>query len=148
MLPLRRTAAAIALCLLLFCQPAAADVEGLWLSGDGDGWIEIRREGDMLIGIIAGSPNTQAGDPPRLDDKNPDPALRQRKLDGLTIMTGFRYEGDNRWGGGTIYDPNSGNTYRGTLTLIDDDTLKVRGYIGVPLFGRSDTWQRDSREPD
>ena len=120
-----------------------ADVEGRWLSGDGEGWIRVSIVGDSLIGVIAGATNPTPGEPPRRDDKNPDPALRERPLDGLTIMRGFDYAGDGRWTGGTIYDPNSGKTYKSTLTLVDADTLKVRGYIGVSLFGRSDTWTRD-----
>ena len=47
-----------------------------------------------------------------------------------------------RWAGGMIYDPNSGNTYKGTMRLVDRNTLKLRGYIGISLFGRSDTWTR------
>ncbi|MDH3613093.1 MAG: DUF2147 domain-containing protein [Gammaproteobacteria bacterium] len=121
------------------------DVEGRWLSGDGDGWIEIQLVGNSLIGIVAGSPNTKEGDPPRYDDKNPDPRLRDRALEGMTIMSGFEYSGNDKWTGGTIYDPNSGRTYKCTLTQVDRDTIKVRGYIGVSLFGRSDTWTRDRK---
>ena len=135
----------LGLILLSAAAGAGADsheVAGLWLSGDGEGWIEIRRVGDSLEGLIAGSPTRKEGDPPRIDDKNPDPGLRDRPLDGLVIMQGFAYDGDGKWSGGTIYDPNSGNTYRSTLRLVGTDTLKVRGYIGVSLFGRSDTWTR------
>jgi len=121
------------------------DVAGRWLSGDGEGWIEIQVVGDSLIGVIAGSPDTQAGDPPRYDDLNPDPQLRDRPLDGMTIMSGLTYEGGGQWSGGTIYDPNSGKTYKCTLTRIDANTVKLRGYIGISLFGRSDTWTRDSK---
>ncbi len=132
--------------LLIAANSAAdqRDVVGRWLSGDGDGWIDVQLDGDSLIGITAGSPNTGEGDPPRQDDLNPDPALRSRSLDGLTIMSGLRYAGDNKWTDGTIYDPNSGKTYKCTLTLIDENTLKLRGYIGISLFGRSDTWTRVS----
>ena len=145
MSPLKRIAALTCACLTLNTLAAESDVVGLWLSGDGDGWIEIRRNGDEVIGIIAGSPNNKEGDPPRLDDKNPDPELRSRELDGVTIMKGFKYDGDDHWSGGTIYDPNSGHTYKGKLTLIDANTLKLRGYIGISLFGRSDTWTRTSK---
>jgi uncharacterized protein (DUF2147 family) len=145
MSPLKRIAALSCACLSLNTLAAESDVVGLWLSGDGDGWIEIRRNGDEVIGIIAGSPNKKEGDPPRLDDKNPDPEQRGRELDGVTIMQGFKYDGDDHWSGGTIYDPDSGNTYKGKLTLIDANTLKLRGYIGISLFGRSDTWTRTSK---
>ena len=135
--------------LLFIAAPSGwagpTDVEGRWLSGDGEGWIEIQLVGESLIGVIAGSPNNKKGDPPRFDDLNPDPELRSRALDGLTIMSGFTYAGDGRWVDGRVYDPDSGNTYKCTLTQVDRDTLKLRGYIGISLFGRSDTWTRDSK---
>jgi uncharacterized protein (DUF2147 family) len=135
----------LALIFFMLAVPGIAEescIEGVWLSGDGDGWIELRQEGGLLGGFIAGSPNDERGDPPRFDVKNPDPTLRARELLGIKFMQGFRYDGDNRWTGGTIYDPNSGKTYKGNITLIDRDTLKLRGYIGVSLFGRSETWTR------
>jgi uncharacterized protein (DUF2147 family) len=117
-------------------------VSGRWLSGDGDGWIRLKLTAEGLVGTIDGSPNTQEGDPIRCDDKNPDPALRGRPLKGLAVLTGFEFDGENRWVNGKIYDPNSGNTYKATVTLADDDTLKVRGYVGFSLFGRTETWTR------
>ena len=116
-------------------------VEGTWLSGDGEGWIEIARTGDGLSGVIKGSPNADDNRPDR-DEKNPDPALRQRPLTGLELFSGFNYDGDGRWTGGMIYDPNSGKTYRCIITWVDGNTLKVRGYIGVPMLGRTETWKR------
>jgi uncharacterized protein (DUF2147 family) len=136
--------AIMALCLLpLLALAGEADIEGRWLSGDGEGWIIIRRVGDGVEGTIAGSPTRKQDEPPRYDDLNPNSELRSRPLDGMTILSGFAYDGDDHWTGGTIYDPNSGKTYKSTLTLVDRSTLKVRGYIGVSLFGRSDTWTRD-----
>lgn len=134
----------LSLVLLVPCAGIAdeSDIEGVWLSGDGDGWIEMRLEGATLSGFIAGSPNTIEGAPPRLDVENPDPELRTRKLDGLRLLRDFRYDGDRRWTDGSIYDPNSGKTYKGTISIIDRDTLKLRGYVGISLFGRSDIWTR------
>jgi len=54
-------------------------------------------------------------------------------------------DGDGEWSGGTIYDPNNGKTYSCKLKLTGPDTLKVRGYIGISLIGRSETWKR---QPD
>jgi len=68
--------------------------------------------------------------------------LRDRPLTGLDLFAGFAYDGDGRWTGGTIYDPNSGKTYRCIITWVDGNTLKVRGYIGVPMLGRTETWTR------
>lgn len=128
------------------CADQAA-IEGRWLTQERDGWIQIELVGDGLHGRIAGAP---PGSPSEreFDDRNPDPSLRTRRLDGLIIMTGFEYSGDGRWKNGTIYDPNSGKTYRCTATLVDTNTLEIRGYIGVSLFGRTETWTRDDPGPD
>lgn len=130
---------------VLLCAASAyadeADIAGRWLSGDKTGWIEIRLVAGSPVGTAAGA--TQPEVHPRVDKFNPDPALRERPLLGITILHGFSYEGNGVWKGGTIYDPNSGKTYKSTMTLVDHKTLKVRGYIGVSLFGRSDTWTRD-----
>jgi uncharacterized protein (DUF2147 family) len=131
--------------LLLSTAPALAEpgaVQGTWLSGDGDGLIRIEVTGtNDISGTILGSPQE---DPDReeTDVHNPDPALRDRKLVGLEILSGFTYEGDWRWSGGTVYDPNSGKTYRCNLKLVDRNTLKLRGYIGISLLGRTDVWTR------
>lgn len=139
-----------ALALILLPAPLFADpslIEGRWLTQERDGWVRITRLADGLEGRIAGSP---PGSPNRrkLDELNPDPALRHRELDGLKILTGFEYDGSGRWENGTIYDPNTGKTYNCTVTLLDADTLRIRGYVGVSLFGRSETWTRDEPDPD
>ncbi len=137
----------ISLILLLLAGANAAAhetaIEGRWLSGDGSGWIDVRLVDGTPIGTASGSTTFKKGDPPRLDEFNPDPALRARPLLGVTILHGFEYQGEHVWKGGTIYDPNTGKTYKSTMTLVDRDTLKVRGFIGFSLFGRSDIWTRD-----
>ena len=119
------------------------DVEGRWLTQKGDGWITIQIVGDSLEGSIAGSPDPKQREEREFDDRNPDPNLRTRRLDGLLIMTGFQHAGDGRWTGGRVYDPNSGKTYKCTVKQLDTNTLKIRGFIGISLFGRSETWTRD-----
>ncbi len=74
-----------------------------------------------------------------LDDKNPDPALRKRTLNGLQIIFDLSQTGDHRWKG-NIYDQNSGKINKCTLTLADHNTPKLRGYIGFSLFGRTEVW--------
>ena len=97
--------------------------------------------GDGLSGVIAGSPNASE-ERPDTDEKNPDPALRDRPLIGLELFAGFEYKGKGKWKGGTIYDPNSGKTYQCIITRVDANTLKVRGFIGVSLLGRTELWTR------
>jgi uncharacterized protein (DUF2147 family) len=140
-----KTPVVLAAGLLMVMSVSHADdmpkIDGTWLSGDGDGWIDVIATAEGLSGVIEGSPNADE-DRPDTDEKNPDPALRNRPLVGLQLFHGFEYEGDGRWTGGTIYDPNSGKTYRCKVTYIDQNTLKVRGYIGVSLLGRTETWTR------
>ncbi|NIV18909.1 MAG: DUF2147 domain-containing protein [Woeseiaceae bacterium] len=124
-----------------------ADVEGRWLTQNKEGWIRLQIVGDMLEGSIAGAPPGSPGKRD-FDDRNPDPALRSRRLDGLVIMTGFEYAGKGRWKNGKVYDPDSGNTYKCTARLLDPDTLKIKGYIGIPLLGRSEIWTRDDPGPE
>ena len=128
-----------AVLLLLATMPARASVEGRWLNADGDGWVQISLDTGAPVGRIAGSPNEQ---PERFDELNPDPELRSRSLLDLVILEGFEPDGDGKWKGGTIYDPNTGKTYKCKMKLVDENTLEVRGYIGFALVGRTETWTR------
>ena len=70
-------------------------------------------------------------------------SLKNKPVEGLQILTGLKAEGSNQWSDGKLVDPESGKTYSGKLTLSDNgQTLKLRGYVGSPVFGRSQTWQR------
>ncbi len=63
-------------------------------------------------------------------------------VDGMVIMWGVKQDGD-AWSGGHILDPNNGKTYKVKLSLRDDGSkLDVRGYIGMPMLGRTQTWLR------
>jgi uncharacterized protein (DUF2147 family) len=125
-------------------QPGASP-EGRWLTQRKHGIVEIYECGGdgTLCGRLAwfqvepGDPNTQG-----IDRYNPDPARRSRSLCGLVFMTGLKPAGANSWEEGMLYDPESGHTYRGTITLQADGTLRLRGYIGVPLLGESNVWTR------
>ena len=134
------------LCWMLLAPLNAAHadaraVEGTWVNGDGDGLIAISVDGGSISASILGSV-TDDPERPDTDVRNPNPKLRSRKLVGLEIFSGFSYDGDGEWSGGFIYDPNSGKTYRCTLKLLDLNTLKVRGFIGISLIGRTETWRR------
>ena len=75
---------------------------------------------------------------------NPDPTLRARKLIGLQLLSGFvRDDGqENVWTGVQIYSPVEGKTYSCTLTLENGKTLRVRGYIGLSVLGKTQIWTR------
>ena len=124
---------------------ARADpVEGLWLTQPKNGIVEISRCADgALCGRLVWLRITPADNNPRaVDDRNPNPELRDRPLCGITMMWGFHPAGAATWSGGSIYDPQSGNTYQGTITLRPDGTLDLRGYVLISLLGRSETWTR------
>lgn len=77
---------------------------------------------------------------PGKDVKNPKPSLRQRELLGLELLTNFSFD-DGEYEDGEIYDPATGKTYDCKMTYNGDE-LKVRGYIGISLFGRTEYFQR------
>jgi uncharacterized protein (DUF2147 family) len=136
-------AAAVVVSQFAVANDGPSSIEGVWLSADGTGWIKIELGVDGPKGSIAGSPDDpEQRKPSDKDNLNPDPALRDRALLGLTIMDGFTTAGDGKWKNGKIYDPNSGKTYKCKLTLVDANTLELRGYIGISLLGRTETWTR------
>jgi hypothetical protein len=84
----------------------------------------------------------------KMDVLNPDSELQGRPIEGLQVISGFRAESAYEWGNATIYNPEDGKTYKCKATLSDDgDSLKIRGFIGISLLGRTQTWTR-LRTPD
>lgn len=118
-------------------------VMGKWLLPDGGGHVEIYKSGSKYYGKVAWLRKLNHPDGrPKVDEKNPDPKQHNKPILGLVVLKDFVYDGDNEWDDGSIYDPLSGNEYSGTLTLEDNSTLTVRGYIGFSIFGQSQTWTR------
>ena len=70
-------------------------------------------------------------------------SLKNKPIEGLQILTGMRADGTNQWSNGKLVDPETGKIYSGKINLSDNgQSLKLRGYVGSPVFGRSQTWQR------
>lgn len=128
---------AVALLLPLTPVLAADPVSGRWLTHNGKAVVEIGACGSSLCGRVV-----RIVVPPRdgrtTDSRNPDPALRDRPMLGLPILTGFTADGDE-WRG-RAYNPDAGRSYRSTLRLNPDGTLRVRGCVA--LFCKSLTWTR------
>ena len=122
---------------------AANAVLGEWLTTEGTSKILIYKCGDEYCGKISWLKEPERDGKPRMDDKNPEERLRNQPLMGMTIMRGFAFDGEDTWKGGKIYDPKSGNDYSGKFTLADPKTLELRGYILIPLLGRTETWTRE-----
>jgi len=132
----------IALLILTGTMSASAqsqtEYHGLWWNEDRSGIVELVATESGIEGI------TRWGKKPDTDRNNPDPELRNRSLKGITFLWGFSYDAKkNRWKGGKVYDPNNGKTYDAKLSLAKGGTiLKMRGYIGVSLFGRTAEFER------
>ncbi len=134
--------------ILLAAAPGvalAASPVGVWLTKNGRSHVQIYDCGGKLCGKIVWlkEPNDKNGKP-KVDSKNPDKAKRSRKLLGLNILYGFVKDTNeaNYWTSGRIYNPEDGDVYRCTLTLRKDGTLRVRGYVGVPMLGKTQIWTR------
>ncbi len=81
------------------------------------------------------------------EDQNPKcekctDARKDKPVVGMVILTGLKKDGDE-YSGGEILDPNNGKVYKSKLELTDGGRkLKMRGYIGMPMLGRTQTWIR------
>ncbi|SFH45965.1 DUF2147 domain-containing protein [Pedobacter insulae] len=131
----------LALTATAFAQNKDA-VLGKWLNATGEGQIEIYKRADKYFGklVWVKEPNDQAGKP-KTDHKNPNANLKSKPILGLEILKDFVFE-DGRWTDGTVYDPKTGKTYSCNLSLKENGQLNIRGYIGVSLIGRSESWKR------
>jgi uncharacterized protein (DUF2147 family) len=78
---------------------------------------------------------------PKKDVHNKDPKLRDRPLVGAVLMWHLRYD-DGEYVDGYVYNPEDGGTYRMNAEVLGPDTLKVRGYLGISLFGQTKIWSR------
>ena len=120
----------------------AGDPKGVWMTEGKDAALTITQCGGQLCGrIVWLASATDRSGALRLDDKNPDPAKRAQRICGLVAITGLKPSGPDRWDG-SVYNPQDGKTYRSNITVLSDTTLKIRAYIGLPIFGRSETWTR------
>ena len=120
------------------------DIIGVWLTHTKKSKITIFKSGNSFYGKVSWMQNSNTDDnKPKVDEKNPDEKLRSRHIFGLLILKGFEYDEKNKqWVNGEIYDPKNGKTYSCKMTLVNNNTLEVHGYIGISLIGRTETWTR------
>jgi uncharacterized protein (DUF2147 family) len=135
----------------LMAAQAAGDeaVLGKWVTQNGKSTVEIFACGSKLCGKIVALKNplyTDASEgpvgTPKVDRKNPDPKLRTRPLLELQLLEGFVPAGNGAWSDGTVYDADSGKTYKCKMKLVSSRQLEIRGFIGISLFGRTEVWTR------
>lgn len=135
---IRFCALAVAVSLLsTVLRAQGGGVLGDWQDPDGS-VIHIDHCGADVCLWIASVSRTA---PATTDIHNPEPGQRGRMLCGLKIGSGFSLRDADHAAGGSLYDPKSGKTYHGMMTA-EGARLELRGYVGIPLFGRSETWTR------
>jgi|SRR6185312_17199154 len=142
MTKLSRRAAAAAFVLSVFAATPvpAAELIGTWLTQQGDAHIRVAKCGKALCGTVVwlkDAVDAKTGQPP-VDDKNPDPGKRSRKILGIQIFA-MEQNATGSWTGG-IYNSDDGKTYDGRLSPQGEDGLEVQGCAGS-LCG-SEVWTR------
>lgn len=120
------------------------DPTGLWLTGNERSAIRVQQCDAGLCGRVAWI--IEGG--MQYDSENPDPAKQDRPLCGLEILWGVAQQTDdpNAWENGKVYKADTGETFDLDLTMKGPDTMKVRGYRGLSLFGKSQIWHRVTRD--
>jgi uncharacterized protein (DUF2147 family) len=121
-----------------------SEILGLWKTDGDKSRLEFFKCGEKLCAKVVWlkvPTYIDSNDGPvgtlKLDRKNPNPSLRKRPIIGLQVMSGLTKTGDNQWGNGTCYDPESGKSYKCSMELVSPTRLKLRGYIGISIFGRN-----------
>lgn len=130
------------LVLLISANSFGQTILGQWettddKTGEKKALIEIYQKGDQYFAKIVDSYISEKG---KLCDRCKG-SKKNQPIEGLVIIEGLEKDGDE-FNGGTILDPENGKTYKCYLELVNKSKLKVRGYLGVSLLGRTQYWTR------
>ena len=132
-----------------FAQAESSSPVGYWETIDDDGVtptsiVQIYRDGDVLSGRIVKILRKDARPDAVCEACRGD--LKDKPVVGLRIIWGMKEDGD-QWEGGHILDPDSGKDYKCTM-VVEGDNLKVRGFLGFSLLGRTQIWRRAQAPKD
>jgi len=134
-------ASALAAATLAIAAVVGADAPtpglGHWITESGNYEVEIAPCADKLCGTIVKVLGNRSMRDPSVEmvPADPRPAL------GMQILTDLTPDGADEWSG-NVYDRESGKTYSCRVTLLASGQLKVRGYVVLPMFGRTALWHR------
>jgi len=123
-------------------DPGADELLGIWWNHEKDAHIEIYKCGDQFCGKIIWLEEPNENGAPKKDKHNPEESLQSRPIMGLDILKGFEFKEKGSWEDGTIYNPRDGKTYSCYLKMLEEGRLKVRGYVGISLIGKTQYWER------
>ncbi|WP_165020810.1 DUF2147 domain-containing protein [Dysgonomonas sp. ZJ279] len=136
----------VTLLLILFAgvlSVNAQSVLGKWktfddATGDAKSIVEITEKDGKIYGKVVEILNPAKKDSKCVDCSDAD---KDKPVLGLVIIKGLKKDGEE-YSGGKILDPTSGKLYKCNVSLDGADKLKVRGYVGISAFGRTQTWTR------
>jgi uncharacterized protein (DUF2147 family) len=123
---------------------AADEATGIWQTQAGDARVKVAHCGAALCGTVVSLRDKldPATGKPAVDDKNPDPAKRNRSMIGLHIFIDMKPTGPNKWSG-QIYNSDDGKTYTSNVSVAGQESLRVEGCVGA--FCGGETWTRVGR---
>lgn len=131
------------LCLVFSTVSFSQSIVGKWKSIDektkkAESIIEVYQENGKFYGKIIKilDPANKNAICDQCKGKN-----KNKPIEGLVIINGLTKDGDE-WSGGKVLDPKNGKKYKCYITLKDKNTMKLRGYIGFSVFGRTAYWYR------
>jgi uncharacterized protein (DUF2147 family) len=121
----------------------ATELDGYWMDSHGEVVLEVEPCGAAMCAKVVWLRLPYGPDrKPLKDYRNPDPALQNREVCGLRVITGFTKQPDGTWGGGDVYVPDLGMSFKGYATVLSPTQIEVRGYVFLPLFGSSEVWSK------
>lgn len=130
-------------------EAASSPIVGHWLSEKEKLVVEFYPCKDELCGRIVWLANPYRSDgKPKRDDRNPDPALRDRPYCGMEVIHGLSPAGDGVWEDGRAYDPKRGRSFDLEVRVRNEDEIKVRAYLGIKLLGKTEVWTRAGPEQE
>jgi uncharacterized protein (DUF2147 family) len=126
-------------------RPSDLTAAGLWeqvdeKTGKTHAWFRIMEREGVYEGTIVRV--LSMPDSPKISGRSSSSEKNEGSYQGMTLIRRMRRNG-NSYHGGTITDPRDGSVYSAQMQLSPDgQKLEVRGYMGIPLFGRSQIWNR------
>lgn len=144
---MRKFALVTSLLVSSFALPAMAQQvkapTGLWLTENQRSVVELyqcAKGKPELCGKI----HWIIKDGMQFDTKNPDASKHTRPICGLPILTGLKMDSDGNWFGGKVYKADEGDMYDAKMEVLSDSKLEMRGFAGISMFGKTQTWTRVS----
>lgn len=134
--------------LILACishaQNAPDAILGTWITTAGNCKIAVYKQNQEFKAKITWLKEDENGLSDYRDAKNPDPALRSRKLLGTDVVDGLHYDASEKeYIDGVIYDARNGKKWDSVVWLTDDNLLKIKGYWVFKFLSQTSTFKRE-----